>query len=189
MSDIQKLTKRINVPVEIKTEYLVNFRLQHYKDEPVNNDRNIRADRNNKVVDFEAKNKRNAVTGSKGEELVLCDEKHYLKSIGRSDLADQVKRISIDNVSAGYDILSYDKDGNEKKIEVKTSTLPKSTKFSFRISSNEKKVAEESTNYWIYLVFDVNSNSPKIASIKNPFTLEGLFSIEPTQYLMKGQSN
>ena len=53
--------------------------------------------------------------GRKGEEFVVDFERKALTAAGRTDLIDKVKRISIENVSAGFDILSFDENGNENK--------------------------------------------------------------------------
>lgn len=135
-------------------------------------------------IDFFEKNLKNSTTGKKGEEVVLQLEKDELIMLNRSDLSQKVKQISINDDSAGFDILSFDASGEEKLIEVKSSVLPERKEFSFYISENEKRVAEESTNYYIYLVFDVN-NIPKVIKLKNPFSL-GILQLQPSQYKVKG---
>lgn len=168
---------------EVKSEFITNFRLQPYIQK-----NNFKASsRIRQYVDFENKNQRNLKTGNKGEEMVLKSEKEFLNKLGRMDLANKVKRISLEDTSAGYDILSFDSEGGEKLIEVKATVLPKRRGFSFNMSSNEIKFAEKSSNFYIYLVFDVNGQSPKIATIKNPFSL-GLLVMEPTQYIIRGNT-
>ena len=48
-------------------------------------------------------------------------------------------------------------------------------------------IAEKTSNYYIYLVFDVNSAAPKIVAIKNPFSLDMLY-LEPTHFKVRGVS-
>ena len=67
----------------------------------------------------------------------------------------------------GYDILSFEKDGTPRQIEVKSTTDKSSNKFSFIMTENEKGHAMSLPNYWIYRVFDVNGQ-PTIYKIKNP---------------------
>ncbi len=168
---------------EIKPEYVSNFRLK-----PFLIIKSSKAKSKNKIyIDFDERHEENSNTGNKGEEMVLKNEKNYLIKLRRMDLANKIKRISLEDTSAGYDILSFDSDGNKKLIEVKSTVLPKRKEFSFNITSNEKKVAESSDNYFIYLVFDVNGQSPKIATIKNPFSL-GMLIVEPTQYIVRGNT-
>lgn len=168
---------------KIKPEYIASFRLKPFL---IKN--SIKTKNKNKLyIDFDERHEKNSKTGNRGEEIVLCNEKEFLIKLGKMDLANRVKRISLEDTSAGYDILSFDKDGSEKLIEVKTTVLPKRKFFSFNISMNEKTFAEKSNNYYIYLVFDVNGQSPKIATIKNPFT-SGMLLLEPTHFIVRGST-
>ncbi|MBX4215614.1 DUF3883 domain-containing protein, partial [Candidatus Parcubacteria bacterium] len=87
-----------------------------------------------------------------------------------------------------YDILSFDKEGEEKKIEVKATTIAKPLQFQFYISANEKRVAESNKNYYVYLVFSVNSDEPEIQILHNPFA-GGDLRLEPIKFLVRGQLN
>src|SRR5690606_2889785 len=106
---------------------------------------------------------------------------------GRNDLANQVVHISQEDTSAGYDILSFDEKGNRKRIEVKSTTAKLSKGFSFYISRNEKAVAEDVDNYYIYLVFDVKSNSPVVKIIEDPFKDGHHLNVQPISYVVKGE--
>jgi hypothetical protein len=173
----------MNIPTNINTKFISDFRLKPYTEFIKNIAKKKKA---LKLINFEEKNRRNAKTGNIGEEIVIDNEKKYLISIGRTDLAKKVKRVSLEDMSAGYDILSYEKNGNQKLIEVKSTILEKGIRFTFNISTNEMEIAKKSKNYYIYIVFAVNSSSPKIFPVKNPFLTEGLLHVEPTQYLVKG---
>jgi len=71
------------------------------------------------------------------------------------------------NTNAGYDILSYNKDGSDRYIEVKSSTSKKLT--SFFITEHELEIAKNyRENYYIYIVTDVSGKKPKIRIINNP---------------------
>lgn len=99
----------INLEPEINPETLV-----------VKTKANILERNNSKIkrkgfIDFDVVHRNNARTGSIGEEVVLEQEKKYLKLCGRIDLVSKVKRISLEDTYAGYDILSFDKNGVEKK--------------------------------------------------------------------------
>jgi hypothetical protein len=136
--------------------------------------------------DFEENNRRNTVNGARAEDLVINFEKKRLRSIGRADLAGKIRRVSLDNDYLGYDISSFDENGWERKIEVKSMLKNKGRDINFYISSNEKRVAETSSNYYIYLVRDVNGPAPIVTPIKNPFKNHS-FHLEPTQFRVKGQ--
>ena len=71
-------------------------------------------------IDFNKKNKNRKIIGDKREFFVLEHEKDKLIKIGREDLANHIEHISkTQGDGNGYDIKSYDKDGNEIFIEVK----------------------------------------------------------------------
>jgi len=139
-----------------------------------------------KKPDYAEENEKNLKTGEKGEILVFEKEKEYLEKIGRIDLIDELRHISIEDDSAGYDILSFDNKGNEKYIEVKSTTLKVSNVHHFNISSNEYEKARNLKNYYIYLVFETNTKNPKIFKLKRPFDLpDSIIKITPANYDVK----
>jgi hypothetical protein len=79
---------------------------------------------------------KNAKLGLAGENLVLKHERLRLEGSGRSDLAQLVVHVAVvEGDSAGYDIRSFNLDGTQRHIEVKTTSGPASN--AFFISSNE----------------------------------------------------
>ena len=64
---------------------------------------------------------RAAENGRLGEEYVFASEQTRLQRARRPDLAEQVQWVHRDSVSEGYDILSYETDGRERRIEVKAT--------------------------------------------------------------------
>jgi len=85
---------------------------------------------------------RNRELGKSGEECVFYAEQSNLRGIGRHDLARKVRWVSVeDGDGTGYDIRSFDPTGNERLIEVKTTTGHKQTPF--LISENERAFSEE----------------------------------------------
>jgi hypothetical protein len=120
-------------------------------------------------------NHRNAVRGDQGEHIVLDYEKQQLREAGRPDLADMVRRVSEDNSSLGYDILSYTVLGEMKYIEVKTTTFSSVNKLSFLITPNEYKTCKTHINYMLYVVCDIDKEV-NIKYIRNPFNgIDSLF--------------
>ena len=97
--------------------------------------------------DFEKEGIRKRIKGKESEEIVYNFEIDNLTKQGRKDLADKVK-VKSTEVSLGFDILSFDIDGNEKHIEVKT----KSGGNSFWITKNELETSRNDNNYYIYVV-------------------------------------
>jgi hypothetical protein len=103
--------------------------------------------------------------GALGEEWVVDHEVKVLRSAGRDDLAERVKRVSTINVAAGYDVLSFDIDGNEKYIEVKATAL---TTNIFQITAHEIETAKKyGERFWLYFVSEIRGN-PQLIVIQNP---------------------
>ena len=126
----------------------------------------------------------NIETGIQGENYVYKYEVNKLKKHGRDDLAKKVVKQCEDKTCfPGYDIKSFDIDGNEIYIEVKSSKSM--SKKNFYISSNEIKAAKKyKKNYFIYRVVNSLTN-PKIPyRIPDPLKRrkEGQIKIEPHTY-------
>lgn len=116
-------------------------------------------------------------TGFSGEQLVMDYEVTRLKKSGYST---KIQHVSLLDDSKGYDILSFEEDGSERYIEVKTTKNQSMNKGSFYISENERKCAE-GKNYWIYYVTDVDGDYPVINLIENPFE-EQCLQLTPVSY-------
>lgn len=120
--------------------------------------------------------------GDLGEKFVLEYEKKRLKREGREDLSEKIKQISLISVGAGYDILSFEKDGLERLIEVKTTTGDGSQ---FQLTANEYKVAKlKQEIYWIYFV-RMNGNAiPEVELLNNPTKMQekGSLLFRPSSY-------
>lgn len=110
-------------------------------------------------LDFAEKEQENKRLGEAGENFVVNLEKQKLVEIGRTDL--EVRWVSKDKGDGlGYDISSFDKNGNEILIEVKTTNGGNSVPF--YISDNELEVLSNSpSNYLIYRVFNFRRD-PKL---------------------------
>jgi len=117
-------------------------------------------------IDYSNRSRKFKRIGDRGKQIVLRAERQYLKKNGRKDLADLVDQISERDDSVGYDIKSYELDGTEKLIEVK-STLRKIGKSNVFLSANELQVAENENNYYFYIIYEVDSKRPKIWRIKS----------------------
>tara|TARA_B100000787_G_C16175667_1_gene288881 strand:- start:109 stop:1347 length:1239 start_codon:yes stop_codon:yes gene_type:complete len=104
--------------------------------------------------------------GDAGEKYVFEYEKNKLIKIGRNDLADLiVKQYEDLSFFPGYDIQSFDENGNKIFIEVK-STKGKNKNY-FEISENEINTAKEFGNsYFIYQVTSALTE-PKISTVIN----------------------
>lgn len=90
---------------------------------------------------------RNRQLGTSGEEFVFNIEQRRLIELDRPDLARKVRRTAKeDGDGAGYDIRSYEPDGKERLIEVKTT--PGAAKTPFFLTRNEVGVATERADAW-----------------------------------------
>jgi hypothetical protein len=148
---------------------------------PIIEGKSINTENKNNVTDFIELNRKNKIIGDQAEQLVIEVEKEFLIESGRSDLSEAVKLVS-DNSSLGYDIISYDLDCNEEKIEVKAIKSVGSIN-SFYLSQNELNKSEISNNYYLYLVKNLNSKAPQILSIKNPdFSDNDKFLVKTVNY-------
>jgi hypothetical protein len=108
--------------------------------------------------------------GRLGEEIVLNHERRILRRARRLDLADRVRWISQESVGEGYDILSYEADGAEKWIEVKSTS---GTGLTFEMSDFEWRTCRAAGDkYYLYRVTSVRSASPSIRKARNPHALE-----------------
>jgi hypothetical protein len=125
-----------------------------------------------KIVDFEKENKKNKRLGERGEEIVMNAERDFLKEKDKAVWANRIRQISKENVSAGYDILSFEEDGRNKYIEVKSTNNPPLSQANFLITINECEKAKELKNYYLYIVFNVKSKNPKIWRLRDPFSFQ-----------------
>lgn len=95
-----------------------------------------------KKFDPAARDARNRDLGRRGEEVVYLSEIARLKAEGRQDLSRRVRWVAEeDGDGAGYDVLSFDTGGEERLLEVKTTTGSNLTPFF--ISENERCLSDE----------------------------------------------
>jgi len=133
--------------------------------------------------DFRKLQERKFEIGQLGEKYIVKYERRNLIKAGRNDLADKVRRISEEDIGAGYDILSFDINGESKYIEVKTTTGTGST---FELTANELHTAEKlGQQYWLYFVRDIGG-TPRVTKVPNPADQIGkLINIQPTAYTVR----
>ncbi|MDT3401248.1 DUF3883 domain-containing protein [Mucilaginibacter terrae] len=106
--------------------------------------------------------------GDAGEELVKQYEKQRLTAAGRADLAEQVNIVPD---GLGYDVRSFDTQGNYLYIEVKTTSSVALTPFYYTI--NEYIFGERHPgSYFIYRLynFDDESNTADFYILADPLS-------------------
>jgi hypothetical protein len=80
--------------------------------------------------DYLAREASNSSLGLAGEKLVVNYEHWLLNACGAKRLADRVEHVSSTRGDGlGFDVLSFEPDGREKFIEVKTTSFAKETPF------------------------------------------------------------
>lgn len=104
-------------------------------------------------IDYIQEAKSNKEIGDAGEEFVYQYERDEVKKYKLGD-DKQVRRVAkLDGDGLGYDILSYDKYGNEKYIEVKTTSG--SEDGHIFITANELAQSEKfPEQYYLYRVYE-----------------------------------
>ena len=130
--------------------------------------------------DVAERDERNRNLGEAGERLVFDFEKSKLRSLGRSDLAEKVRWTSREvGDGTGFDIESFDDQGNTMLIEVKTTNGWERTPF--HISRNELAVADENRDTWhLYRIWNF-VRKPNAFSIRPP--LQAHATLTPTSFL------
>jgi hypothetical protein len=100
--------------------------------------------------------------GRQGEEYIVEYERRNLAKAGYSELAANVKRISVEDIGAGYDVVSFTNNGEEKRIEVKTTI---GSGYSFEITTNEIQKSEIFKNYYVYFLRNFNPDDNELEPI------------------------
>ncbi|XOV83679.1 MAG: DUF3883 domain-containing protein [bacterium] len=141
----------------------------------------IARDRTNAVghTNYLELEERNSSLGRAGEEFVFRFEIARLLSEGRDTLAKDVEHVAESRGDGlGYDVLSFNRDGSERLIEVKTTAYGAYTPFF--VTSNELAVSSDHMrNYHVYRPYNFRRD-PRMyirsGSIGNSFRLQ------PSQY-------
>jgi len=130
-------------------------------------------------TDYLAREAMNSALGAAGEQLVMFYEKTRLMKIGRDHLADRVERVSeTRGNSEGFDILSYERTGRDRYIEVKTTKYGK--EIPFYVSSNERSFSGlNREKYYLYRLFHFRK-APKLYMLQGD--LSENFQLTPTMF-------
>lgn len=150
------------------------------RDRPDHTYEGSRAPTGRRTVDYLAIEARNSALGLEGERFVLDYERTRLVHAGKPNLADRIEHTSVDEGDgAGFDIRSYETDGSDRFIEVKTTKGGIYTPV--YLSRNELRVSEDKRErYHLFRPFEFRK-SPRL------FTVAGALSetlrLEPTQYM------
>lgn len=139
---------------------------------------------NNRKPNFEAGSAEalNVYLGDLGEKTVISFERKILIDKGRGDLAKKVEQVSSTvGDHLGYDVLSFYPTGEEKWIEVKTTTKAQSSKF--HISENQIKCSETAGDkFWLYRLYDFDPEKAATSLYRLQGNLRDQLILDPTNY-------
>lgn len=133
-----------------------------------------------KKVDFLKRDAANSELGLLGEKFALKYEKARLIYAGKDSLANGIEHTSQElGDGTGYDIRSYEENGTDRFIEVKTTRYSRYTPF--YVTPNELRVSQNHADkYNLYRVFQFQSKPQLFISSGS---IEKQFSLQPSQYL------
>ena len=120
--------------------------------------------------------------GRDGEQWVLELEQRRLREAGRHDLAERVEHVAATADGDGYDIRSFEPDGTDRYVEVKTTT--KRRDFAFHFTINELEASRDlGDRYVLVRVFNY-PRRPKYFEVRGPldshwYTQPRTFSAHP----------
>jgi len=129
--------------------------------------------------DYLEREARNRSLGIAGELLVMEYEDRRLRDAGEKGLAGKIEHVSqTKGDGAGFDILSYDLDGRERFIEVKTTSYYAETPFF--ITPNEINFSKEkSDEFYLYRLFSFRKK-PQMFALHGP--VEANCLLDPVSY-------
>lgn len=132
--------------------------------------------------DYLAQEARNRSLGRAGELFVAELEVQRLHALGKKALSDRVEHVAATQGDGlGYDVLSFEEDGRERLIEVKTTAFGQLTPF--YVSRNELARSETDANqYRLYRLFDFRDH-PRLFEL--PGAISASCGLEAISYLAK----
>lgn len=130
-------------------------------------------------VNYLERESRNASLGSAGEMFVLQIEHQRLWEAGHRQLAERIEHVSrTQGDGLGYDVVSFETNGSERLIEVKTTSFGSMTPFF--ASKREVVVSEDrAVQYNLYRVFRFRE-LPKVFVLAG--SLRASCLLDPIQY-------
>jgi Protein NO VEIN, C-terminal len=130
-------------------------------------------------VNYLEREAHNASLGQAGEEFTLHFERARLIRAGRHALADRVEHVAVTmGDGAGFDVLSFERSGQDRLIEVKTTAYGKQTPFF--LSRNEVRISRDRrANYHLYRLFRFRED-PRLYGLQG--ALDETCVLDPVQF-------
>lgn len=140
------------------------------------------ADKIGARIDYAGREERNRRLGIAGEEFVVRFEMERLRAGGAPKLADGVEHVAVsEGDGLGYDVRSFEIDGRERLIEVKTTKGPIGTPF--YVSRNEVLTSvHRAERYCLYRVFAYASD-PRLYVLRG--ALSQVVELRPVNYVAR----
>jgi hypothetical protein len=134
---------------------------------------------------FELEERNNSL-GRAGEEFIMRFEQARLREAGRESLADRIEHIALtEGDGAGFDIRSFERDGTDKFIEVKTTSYGKQTPFF--VSRNEVAVSDyRGSRYHLCRLFKFRDD-PRFYSLNGSIVERCI--LDPIQFAARPRSS
>lgn len=132
--------------------------------------------------DYLAQEARNRSLGRAGELFALEIEARRLHLAGKKALSERIEHVAATQGDGlGFDVLSYEEDGRERLIEVKTTAFGEMTPF--YVSRNElARSKADADRYQLYRVFGFRDR-PRLFSV--PGAIDAACELEATTYLAR----
>jgi hypothetical protein len=129
--------------------------------------------------DYLAREAHNRSLGAAGEAFALSFERWRLQQLGAGQLAERVEHVSAtEGDGLGYDIRSFEPDGHERYIEVKTTSFGVRTPFF--VTDNELRFSRDrAPQFRVYRLFDFRVR-PRLFELAGPIDLH--CHLDPTGY-------
>ncbi len=130
--------------------------------------------------DYLAQESRNHSLGRAGEILVVDLEARRLHAAGKKVLAERVEHVAATQGDGlGYDVLSFEINGRERLVEVKTTAFGEFTPFFVSRNELARSVAD-AAQYRLYRLYDFR-NAPKLFEL--PGALSTHCQLDAVSYL------
>lgn len=131
------------------------------------------------VVNYLEREARNSSLGRAGEAFVIRFERGRLIRAGKELLAERIEHISaVDGDGAGFDVRSFESNGRDRLIEVKTTAYGKQTPFF--LTRNELSVSRDRADvYHLYRLFRFR-NVPRLFGLQG--ALDQACHLDPIQF-------
>lgn len=132
--------------------------------------------------DYIAQESRNRSLGAAGELFVVELETRRLHAAGKKALSQRVEHVAASRGDGlGFDVLSFENDGRERLIEVKTTAFGQSTPFF--VTRNELARSEADPDHFhLYRLFEFRKH-PRLFDMHG--SIAQAFRLDPVTYLAR----